>query len=190
MTVLLRRWHGLWQVADRSGTALGPEQARALVERWLPDPGAIEALRALLDPLAAHRLRDDELLDELALRIARGEILLLDERPEPSPSMPHEASAAEEAESEPASVPAGAPPPSESEPAATTCTNPACRGTFVRAASDAVWRAALADAAQAIVARERLTGRSAVVKRLRARHGEGVAPLLPPVSTPLRTARA
>jgi HEAT repeat protein len=55
----------------------------------------------------------------------------------------------------------------------------ALAGAFTRAARDAVWRAALADAARAIVARERLSSRHAVVKRLRARWGDAVAPLLP-----------
>jgi hypothetical protein len=57
----------------------------------------------------------------------------------------------------------------------------AIAGAFVRAAGPhhADWRAPLADAARAIVARERLTRRHAVVKRLRARWGETVEQFLP-----------
>ncbi len=54
-------------------------------------------------------------------------------------------------------------------------------GTLIRAqgADAADWRATLADAARAIISREQLTKRHAVVKRLRARHGDAVAGLLP-----------
>jgi hypothetical protein len=57
----------------------------------------------------------------------------------------------------------------------------AIAGAFVRAAGPqhADWRAPLADAARAIVAREHLTRRHAVVKRLRARWGETVEQFLP-----------
>jgi HEAT repeat protein len=55
----------------------------------------------------------------------------------------------------------------------------ALAGAFAHAPPDATWRTALTDAARAIVAREQLTSRHAVVKRLRARWGDAVAPLLP-----------
>ena len=57
----------------------------------------------------------------------------------------------------------------------------ALAGAFVRAhgADAAGWRATLADAARAIIAREQLTKRHGVVKRLRARYGDAVAGLLP-----------
>jgi hypothetical protein len=57
----------------------------------------------------------------------------------------------------------------------------ALAGAYVRATgSDAArWRSDLADAIRAIVAREQLTTRHGAVKRLRARHGEAMASLLP-----------
>jgi hypothetical protein len=57
----------------------------------------------------------------------------------------------------------------------------ALAGAFVRARQpdESGWRAALADAAREIVAREQLTKRHGAVKRLRARYGEAVAGLLP-----------
>ena len=57
----------------------------------------------------------------------------------------------------------------------------ALAGAFVRARQpdESGWRAALADAAREIVAREQLTRRHGAVKRLRARYGEAVAGLLP-----------
>jgi HEAT repeat protein len=57
----------------------------------------------------------------------------------------------------------------------------ALAGAFVRASRPEaqLWRAALADACRAIVARERLSSRHAVVKRLRARWGDAIGPVLP-----------
>jgi hypothetical protein len=57
----------------------------------------------------------------------------------------------------------------------------ALAGAFVRARQpdESGWRAALADAAREIVAREQLTTRHGAVKRLRARYGDAVAALLP-----------
>lgn len=63
----------------------------------------------------------------------------------------------------------------------------ALAAAHARAAGDEPWRASLVAAARAIAARERLTKRSAAVKRLRTRWGEEFTRNL---STPSRTARA
>jgi hypothetical protein len=51
---------------------------------------------------------------------------------------------------------------------------------YAMAQGEEPWRAALAAAAAAIAARERLTARSTVIKRVKARHGDAIAGLLDP----------
>jgi hypothetical protein len=56
----------------------------------------------------------------------------------------------------------------------------AIAAAYAKGGGDGAWRATLAGAAASIVARERLTARSAVIKRLKARHGGTIAGLLEP----------
>jgi hypothetical protein len=56
----------------------------------------------------------------------------------------------------------------------------AIAGAYAASGADPAWKAALAAAARSIMARGRLTARSAAVKRVKAKHGDAVAGLLDP----------